>query len=274
VRLAAQLRSTFNAGCTIGTLSGGVAFAFDTRAAYTAVLLGHAVLSLGSALLYLTIAASARTAAQPGTSRPRMARDVPYLAVAMLTGVVLLTDTVLGVGLPLWIATYTHAPRPLAGWLLTANALMVVALQIRASGGADTVPGARKVLRQAALLGAVGCPVFAFSAGANTVLATCLLVIGAVVLTLSELRGAAGGWGLRYGLAVEHAQGAYGGLFSLGAAVRLVAGPTLVTTLMAKLHSAGWLVLAGLFLATAAVIPPVVNWAARTRPVQEPSPAP
>ncbi len=265
VRTTAYLRSVFNVGVTAGTLLAGVAFAIDTPAAYAALLVGNAVTALLVGLTCLGL-----PAARPGPAGARRHRfaaltDLPYTALALFCGFGTVSDTVLVVGIPLWTAGYTDAPRPLAAWLIAVNTGMVIALQVRASRGADTPVRAGRVLTRAMWAVAVACGLLALSRQPSAAWSALVLAAGVVVLSVGELWLAAASWGLRYGLAPEHGQGEYGGVFSLGGSLRAMVGPALVTVLMQQLVSAGWLVLAAAFVVAALAARPLVGWAVRTR---------
>ena len=93
VRLAAALRSAFNLGGTVGVLLAGLALAVETRTAYVALMLGSAALAAVTALLLLTVRVD-RPQPSP-VRRGRVVRDLPYMAVAGLAGLVTVSDTVL-----------------------------------------------------------------------------------------------------------------------------------------------------------------------------------
>jgi MFS family permease len=266
VRLAAALRSAFNLGSTIGVLLAGVALAVDTRTAYLAILLGNAASAVLVAVLYAAV--PVQRAQSPPAPRRGVVRDAPYMAVAGLAGLVTVSDTVLAVGVPLWTVTFTAAPRPLAAWLLAVNTALVVLLQVPASKGGDTIAGATRLARRATVVTALACLLLAVSDPLSRWAATGALLAGVVVLTFGELWSSTGAWGWRYGLAPEHAQGEWGGAFSLGTALRGVVGPVTVTALLSGLAGWGWVVLALLFLLTGLLVRPTVAWAECTRPAR------
>lgn len=295
VAVNAYMRSAFNLGLTGGILAAGAVIALDTTAGYYALVLTNAAVSLLAAALLARVPVPAEdtepepatgpatdpttdraadptigpaTAAPDATAGGRRWQgltDLPYLGVAVLCGLVSLADVALSVGLPLWVVTYTHAPRPLAAWLLAVNTAMIVLLQVRASRGVDTVDAARRRLVPAALLSGAACVLFGLAYGVPAVAASALLLLAVVVLTVGELWSSAASWSLRYGLAPEHAQGAYGGVFSLASGVRTMLGPALVTMLMTGLRGWGWGVLGGLFVLLAMLVAPVISVAERTR---------
>src|SRR6266536_1014201 len=111
-----------------------VAIAFDSRAAYLAVALVNA----GSFLVYaLTVAALPSVGRHP-LPRPTATaalRDLPYLTLAAIAGVLALCWGMLSSGLPLWVARHTLAPLWTSAVIVLFNALTIAALQIPVTRG-------------------------------------------------------------------------------------------------------------------------------------------
>lgn len=103
---------------------------------------------------------------------------------------------ILTVALPLWIITHTEAPSSVNAVLLLLDTVLVIAFQVAASRGAETAPGAARMLRRSGLLLAACCLVFAVTQDIPAVVAVPLLLVGTAVLVLGELSQAAGSWGL------------------------------------------------------------------------------
>jgi MFS family permease len=273
VRVSAYLRAVFNAGFTLGVVGAGLAIAVDRRPAYLVLLLGNAAAMLLVAGFYLRLP---RVPGVPKSPVPHHSwsalRDVPYLAVAQVSGLARLGPVIAAVGLPLWLITHTSAPRPLAAWLTVVNTVIVVLFQVRASRGADTVDGASRLQRRTFVTLAVGCAVTGLAGGVRAApVAAAILAVATVLYSLGEIWGEAARWGLRYELAPDRAQGQYGGAFASGDAVANIAGPTLAAGLPQVLGVWGWAVLAVVFVAGLLAGTRVVAWAAATR---EPAPDP
>jgi MFS family permease len=150
VRARAYNQAVSNAGFALGALGAGVALGVGTRAAYVALVLGDAASFAICAVILLTLPAAPEGAAPPVTDSPvtqspdgrPVLRDLRYLSVCGLNGLLLTSGAILTVGLPLWIVHHTRAPAwTVAGGFLL-NTLLVVALQVRASRGTGTAPGA------------------------------------------------------------------------------------------------------------------------------------
>lgn len=276
VRLSAYMRSVFNGGFALASLAAGLVIAADSKTAFLALFWGNAVAMVLVAGLYMRLPGVPGVPRPPRDERPRGAmRDLPYLAVAQVSGILRIGPTALAVGLPLWLVVHTDAPRALAAWIMLANTVMVVLLQVRMSRDADTVRGAARLQRYTAVVLAVACGVTALTGSMPTWAAACVLLAVAVLFTFGEIWGEAARWGLRYELAPPNAQGQYLGVFATGDAFALIAGPALVTTVPDRLGGPGWMLIGALFLTVLVAGGPAVRWAERTRvPEAEPAATP
>ena len=260
---AARSRSLANVGLAVGNALAGVVLTVGSRTAFVVLLATYAVLTLLVAVISLRYPAVPGRPRGPG--RRGILRDPPYLAVAVLAGLISIYNTALVVGLPLWIVGHTDAPRWLFAVLMIVNTTLVIVLQVRATRGAESVPGARRALAQGGVGAAVSCLLFGLAAWIPLWGTVAVLLTGVLVLTAGELRAAAAEWTLRYELADPDAQGEYGSIFSIGATVRSVAGPVLVTFLIGTWLVGGWMALTVLFALLTIATGPVVGWAVRTR---------
>jgi MFS family permease len=195
-------------------------------------------------------------------------RDRPFLAFTVLDGLMSMHFGLLNIALPLWIADHTTAPHWFISACMLVNTVTVVLFQVRASRGTEELPGAARAARRAGVVIAVACALFAASAGVPTPVAVALLLAGALVHVVGELWHAAAGWGISFGLAPAQAQGQYQGAYGMGMQLGGMVAPVVVTSLAVGWGAPGWLVLGGLFLVLGALVPPVVRWAARTRPAE------
>jgi MFS transporter len=256
----AVLRSTTNAGIGVGTLVGSVPLLLHSHSAYAGVLLANAASFLIAAAI-LTRARPVPPQARPAQG-PRLIalRDRPFLAFAALDG--LLTSTfndLIPIGLPLWLAARTQAPLWLISLALVINTAGCVLLQIRATRGIDgTVAGAGASRRGAAVI-ALACAVFGLTAGLPSLVVGALVVAAAVIHVLGELQMSTGSWAILYGLAPETAQGQYQGTYFAGRQIGDTVAPPLITACVLGLHTAGWFVLAALFLLGGLLYRPLIR---------------
>ena len=266
IRVRAQMRSTFNLGFAVGAALSGVAVAAGGRGGFVAVLLANAAAQSICALLALRLRPrhepTPRARGRVGTSA---LRDLPFVAVSLLSGALELYQPIIAVGLPLWIVTHTSASPVLNSALLVLNTVFVLLFQVRMSRGADSVTGGARSQRRAGLLLAAACVVFAVSEDRAVWLVILLLLAGSVVLVFGELAQAAGSYALSFELPPPGRQGEYQGVFALGRGFQQFAGPVLVTSLAVGLGALGWLVLAALFVVLGLLTGPVVAMAERKR---------
>ncbi|MEU5787127.1 MFS transporter [Micromonospora purpureochromogenes] len=268
VRLRAWLRAVTNVGISVGAVVAGVGLAADTRGAYVALILLDCVTYLLAAVVLLRLAPVPPVPAPTHGPRLIALRDRPFLAFTVLDGLMSMHFGLLNIALPLWIADHTTAPHWLISACMLVNTVMVVLFQVRASRGTEDLRGAARAARRAGVVIAVACALFAASAGVPTPVAVALLLAGALVHVVGELWHAAAGWGISFGLAPARAQGQYQGAYGMGMQLGGMVAPVVVTSLAVGWGAPGWLVLGGLFLVLGALVPPVVRWAARTRPAE------
>jgi Major Facilitator Superfamily len=278
VRVRAYLRAVQNVAFSVGALLAGVVLTVDSRTAYLLVVFGNAASFLVAAALLVKVPRAAPRPRPAGGERRRSAlRDYPFLAVTVVSGLMSMHASVLTVAAPLWIIRHTSAPRALVAALLLVNTVLTILLQVPLARGAQTVPGAARMLRRAGMVVALSCLLYPLSTLHPTGLAIAILLVASAVLTVGELWQSAGGWGLSYDLAPSHALGAYQGVYALGNSFRDTFGPGLVTALAIGWGWQGWIVLAAGFAALGLLVGPVTRWATRgadgVRPAGRAAPA-
>ena len=290
VRARAYNQAVSSAGWALGALAAGVALGVGTRAAYVSLVLADAASFAIAAVILLTLPAApparplpagpaddgpAGTAAagsgspsrQARAARPRpVLRDLRYLTVCVLNGLLMTYGAILTVGLPLWIVRRTHAPAWTVAGAFLASTLLVVTLQVRASRGTDTVHGAVRGVRRSGALLLAACLVLASTRALPAPAAIIVLGAGSVLLTLGEVLQQAGGWSLSYGLAPEDRQGEYLGAFAMGTRIYDSLGPILVTSLILGLGQLGWALLGLMYAGLALGLSAAAHWASRALP--------
>ncbi len=275
VRTRAYLRAVTNVGISVGTVLAGFALAADTRGAYVTLILLDAATYVLAAAVLLRLPPVPPVPAPAHGPRLIALRDRPFLAFTVLDGLMSMHFSLINIALPLWIAGHTTAPTWLISVCLLVNTVVVILFQVRASRGTEDLTGAGRASRRAGVLLAVACALFAAGGGVPVAVAVPLLLAGALVHVVGELWHAAAGWGISFGLAPAHAHGQYQGAYGMGMQLGSMVAPVVVTTLAIGWGVPGWLLLGGVFLVLGALVPPVVRWAARTRPpAPEPEPAP
>jgi MFS family permease len=263
VAVRASLRATTNISLALGaTVAGGV-LAVGTPGAYRLVVLANALVYLAAGLLTLRLPPVPAQPARPGP-RLEVLRDRPYLSLVVLDGVLSMHNQLLDVVLPLWVIECTRAPRWIVATILVVNTVSVVLLQVRVTKGTDEPRGAANSVRFGAVFIALACVSFAFSDGGDVLAACALLLLGAMLHVVGEIRQAAGSWGISFGLAPEHAQGQYQGTYAMSADLGKMLAPALLTWLAVDHGTAGWLLMGAGFALVGSAFPPIVAHAERT----------
>ncbi|MGW2229856.1 MFS transporter [Streptomyces formicae] len=263
-RYRSYLRALNNIAVGCGALAAGVAVQMDTRAAYLSLILGTSALFLASAALASRVPSVLPIEAPAEGSRWPALKDKPYVALTALDGVMSIQNQVLIFALPLWIIGHTDAPRWFVGASVAVNTALVVCLQVRVSRGVDNNTAAGRVARRAGVAFLLATALIAVAGGAPGWVAVVVIVLGVVVHTLGELWHAAASFELSFGLAPEHAQGQYSGLFAIGQGLSNAVGPPVLGLLCIGWGGPGWLVVGAVLLVVGQVVPLVVKWSDRT----------
>ncbi|WP_344877486.1 MFS transporter [Nonomuraea antimicrobica] len=264
-RLRAVLRSLVNIGTSFGALAAGIVIAVDTRFAYTTLILANAITFAFNVLLVLLLPRLEPLRSKSEKTTGVALRDRAFLAVTALNGVLALQGPVLTFAIPLWIVQHTEAPRSIVAILIVINTVMIALLQLNATRGINGVIGAGNAARSASFGLLVAFALFGWASAFAATIATSLLIIGVIVLTLAELRYAAAEFELSFGLVPAHLQGEYSGVFGLGQGLAASAGPYLLAVLVLGAGTNGWIALGVLMVAAGLLVPPAVAWAERTR---------
>ncbi|WP_144122451.1 MFS transporter [Catellatospora sichuanensis] len=267
VRVMAYARTASNVGFTAGAMLAGIALALGDRVGYYAMPVSTAVILALAAVLMLSLPRAAHPAP---AGAPRKAvgavRDLGYMAMSGVSGILYSHVTLLGVVFPLWVIDRTDAPDAAVAWLLALNTVLAVALQVVASHGAETAPGAAKAQRHGGFALVAMCGVLAVTAGTSGWTTLALLATAMLLLTLGELWQSAGAWGLSVALAPDERRGEYLSAFRLGGQVQGIVAPAAMSALVVGFGVAGWSGLAAVYLVAALVITPVTRWAQHRRP--------
>jgi hypothetical protein len=265
VRVVALLRALRNVGFTAGAMLGSVGLLIGTRTGYTVILLANAA----SFAALAALAARLPLLAAPTSGLRRrfsiaVLRDRPFLAFAAVNAVLTVHMTLLSIGVPLWIVGHTRAPAAIIAPLLAVNTVLAVVLQVRASRGTDTVPGATRALRRAGVALALCCLLLTVVPPLPAVLACAVLVVAMVALTGGELFQSGGGWGGSYLLAPAGREGVYLSVFWLSVSLQQIAAPVVLTRVVGA-GAIGWVVLAAVLAGCGLAAPVIGRWAEAAR---------
>lgn len=280
VTARAVLRTITNVGIAIGSAVGGLALLLGTGEAYRAILIGAGAVYFGASLLTLRLPSSV-DAPRPGDEPPivdaveaarpsRWAhspwRDPRYLALAALSGVFAMQFGLLEVGVPLWVAHDTAAPKAVVSVLLILNTVIVIAFQVPLSRGTHDLRVAGRVIGIAGVLMAAACLIYALAAGGDPIWAVVILLIAGTTHAFAEVLSQAGVWGLGFELADPVKAGAYQGIIGTFYSVGATFAPLVITATALNLGLLGWLILALMFVLAAAGMTAIAVRAAAGRP--------
>ncbi|WP_328961967.1 MFS transporter [Streptomyces virginiae] len=259
-RVAGERRSTYqalsrssaNAGYALGAGLAAIGLAVGTRGAYQVLILANALSFLvAAALVWRTREprGAGLVVAPPGAQEDAPAagagpwRDRGYLRFVLLDIPMNLDDSILGVGVPLWLVGHTAAPHALIPAFLVINTVLVVVLQLRVSARVD---GPRQAAGAVAWYGltTLACCVFLAVAPAGGAWAASLTLLAAAVLaTAAELMRSVSSWELAVSLAPQRARASYLGVAGMAQSVQKSAGPLLLTGAVMAAGPVGWLAL-------------------------------
>ncbi|MFB7125063.1 MFS transporter [Kitasatospora sp. NPDC056273] len=247
----ALFRSVANAGYALGAGVAAIGLAVGTTAAYRVLILANGLsYVLAAVLVWRTREPSGRglVAAKAGeapagapSAAPSPWRDRGYLRFVLLDMPLNLDDSVLNVGLPLWLVHHTGAPHAVVPVFLVLNTVLVVLLQLRVSAWAEGALGAAAAVRWYGVTVLGGCLLIALATGAGPVLASVALLAAAMLITLAELLRSVSSWELAVVLAPPGAQASYLGVAGMSQSVQKSVGPLLLTGAVMAAGPVGWL---------------------------------
>lgn len=247
VKIRAAQRAMANMGIGMGTVFAGIALAINTPIAYQTMMVLNAVSYWVSARVLSRIPDVGATVDKEEKPGMIALRDKRFLAATILNGIVSLHFLIQGVALPLWIISYTDAPKWWVSVLFVVNTVIVTLLQIKFSAGTGDMKVSIKKFRIGTvwLLGA--CVIYSLSGGIPFWASCTVLVIGMLVHTVGELQAAAGSWSIGFDLADERHMGQYQGVYSLGWGLGGTVGPLYVTSMAIGLGMLGWWIMGAVF---------------------------
>ncbi len=268
VRLRARLQSVSNIGISAGTVVAGIAIAAGTPTAYKLLMLGDAATFLGAGALLLWVPRATRPdSGHASAHRQRWTalRDRPYLALTASNAVMALQYFVLAFAMPLWVIDHTGAPHWLVSPMLLTNTVLIVSLQVWFSRHARSPADGARSIRRAGVVLAVAMLLYSVAAGVPALDAALLLMAAVVVHTVGELLQSAGTFGISYGLADEAALGEYLGVYGLSLGLCRALAPGILAATCLAHGGEGWLLIAGLMIASGFLTPPLTRWAESSR---------
>ncbi|GAA0670938.1 MFS transporter [Kitasatospora atroaurantiaca] len=255
----ALFRSVANAGYALGAGLAALGLAVGTADAYRTLIVANGLsFVLAAALVRRTDEPAGHglvvarqpdgTGAEPdgaAVAAPSPWRDRGYLLFVLLDIPLNLDDSVLNVGLPLWLVHRTGAPPALVPAFLVLNTVLVVVLQLRVSAWAEGPRGAVKALRWYGLTLLTACLLLAAATGGGALAASAALLAAAVLVTMAELLRSVSSWELAVSLAPPRARASYLGAAGMAQSVQKSLGPLLLTGVVMTAGPLGWVALGG-----------------------------
>ncbi|MFE4970843.1 MFS transporter [Kitasatospora sp. NPDC056651] len=251
----ALFRSVANAGYAFGAGIAAIGLAAGTTAAYRVLIAANGLsYVLAAVLVWRTrepagrglVAAEAGEATGAGgggepSAVPSPWRDRGYLLFVLLDVPLNLDDSILNVGLPLWLVHHTGAPHAVVPVVLVLNTVLVVLLQLRVSAWAEGPRGAASAVRWYGVTVLASCLLLVLATGAGPWVASVALLAAAMLVTLAELLRSVSSWELAVVLAPPGARASYLGVAGMSQSVQKSAGPLLLTGVVMAAGPVGWL---------------------------------
>ncbi|AJT42732.1 MFS transporter [Psychromicrobium lacuslunae] len=254
----AYLRAASNVSVAIGAALAGLVLASQDPAIFRLAIILIAASFVATGLISLRLPKVPGQPKKPGAS-VAVLRDVRYLAFSILDGLLTSHAMLLEIAIPLWIVGHTDAPIWMITVVLLVNTAIVVCFQVRASRGVEGPYSAARADRQGGLLVALACLVIAVSTASNGIVTILILLAGALVHAVGELRQAVGSWGVSFDLAPPDQAGQYLGTHAMGADIAKMVAPAVIAWAILDHGAAGWIWLAVCYALCAIAIPFVVG---------------
>jgi hypothetical protein len=266
VAFRARAQAIINLGISLGVIGTGAAVQINTPTAYRALFLLHGITCLADVA---ALSRLPRFGPLPGAHEgsPLAAlKDRPFVAYAVLSGLMFMQYFVPIFLLPLWIVDHTHAPRWSISLIMLINTVLVVLFQVRVGKRVQSLRQGGAALRRAGVVFLFSCSVMGLATGIPAWAALLVLAAAIALHTYGELWHASASFALEFGLAPAHAQGQYQGLIGVGNGAGQAAAPVVLIGLFLSLGRLGFILLGACFALLGQLGPPVARWGARTRP--------
>jgi MFS family permease len=268
VRALAFMRAARNVGYTLGAGASGVALGVGLSAVRLIPLVTGGLLVLNAVLVAAVLPVIARRAPvavgdDPDTVAPPAWRNPGFVVLSLCNGVLSSNQVLLNVVVPLWLVERTDAPQALLAWLFGTNTVLAVLLQVRASRVADSVDGSLRAVRWSGWAFIVSCGLIAWTHETVGWISILLIWIGHVTITGAELWQSAADWSFTSELSDHRRLGDYQGVWGLGYQVEPIIFPALYTYLALQVGTPGWIAIALVGVAAAAIAHPAARAAER-----------
>lgn len=268
VRSRAYMYSALNAGFTLGSLTGGIALAFQSNDLlhvlpwFTTLVFGVNAVAIGR-LPRASHDDRTPEERQVKIAGPGPLRNPGWLLTNFFGGVFWTNQVLLNLVIPLWLVEETDAPHVLLAFLFGTNTVMCVFLPMTAARGVSDIPTALKALRLSSGFFVVSCLITLATHDTIGWVTIALVWLGHVTVTGAELYLSAASWTFEAELMDPRQRGAYQGAAELSSTLGRVWAPALYTFLAITWGAAGWLVIAGIIVVATVGVHPSTRLARR-----------
>lgn len=259
VRVMTVVMAARNAALGAGTLVAGLALTTKSRPLVASLLIINGVSFFILAVVVFSLRRSAAGTERPAarrddksappdapTARPVL-RNLPFLGLSGLNGLLLLHDSVLFVLLPLWMVPKLHISAGIMTLMLALNTALSVLLQMVLGRNERVTKSDGPVLLVAVAFLIAACAACSTAAYLPKAGAIAVIAGAVVLLTIGENLHAIAGWQVSFRLSPAARRGEYLSAFNMGYGLQRVVGPLLMTGVVLVFGWLGWLVLCVIF---------------------------
>lgn len=264
----AYMYSALNVGFTLGSLTGGIALAFESNALLQVLPWFTAVVFFVNASAVLRLPNASHDDRTPEERKvklpgPGPLRNPGWMAGTFFTGVLWTNQVLLNIVIPLWLVEETDAPRVLLAFLFGTNTVMCIFLPMAAARGVRDLTTALRAIRISTLFFVVSCLITLYTHETVGWTTIALVWLGHVTVTGAELYLSAASWSFEAELMDPRRRGEYQGAAELSGTLGRVWAPALYTFLAMSWGELGWLVIAAIVVVAAAGLHPATRSAQR-----------
>ncbi len=255
VRMRAVLHTLHNIGFGAGAAAGAVAVALQQHAVFVGVFITVAAICVITGIGYLTLHASmkASIATLPG-AESGVWRNPRLLALTGLSAVLQFAMPILSVLLPIWVATRTSAPEWLAAAALAMNTVIVVAVQLRWATWVSTAARARLSALIAGGGAVLACVVIGVAANLAGGGATVAVIVGVLLITVTEVTAGAAAWFQLTRLSPVGRQGEFQSVYATSTTFARIIGAGVLLPVVMAVGLLAWGVLGAIIAAAGALL--------------------
>ena len=266
VSMMAYQRAVTNIGIALGAMAAGIALSINTALAFKVLFVLDGITWIGNAILRLRLPDLDPVPGGNKRRRTEALRDKHYVGLVGVNTILSMHYQVLNLAVPLYVDQFTTAPKWVVAATTIVNTVMVALFQVKASKGTDTPRQAASVMQRSSYYLAGGFVVYASAAWFHQpYVAAGVVLLGAFVHVLGELRQAAGAWGVQYSLARPEIAGQYQAVWTMSWQISGLITPPLLTALCLVWKEPGWFTLGAMMLIAGWCAPILTNRAVAVR---------